>query len=503
MRNSIVNIESVSNNSFGTGFVIDSDEKGVYVLTCQHVLDDVETPVVENVLAKVIAKGTFIDMAVLYVSKLHLKALPLQTQECDHLDVEVIGFSHFNQNLTQKKHINATLYQECIELHSKEDDCYYNVRKIKANDGFNFDRGNSGSPVICKSSGNVIAMISNKEGNDIGYAIDIVNLKEIWKDAPNNLFETYKAAIEQVSGTKTENPKKEKNIAVSTQENGSSKVKYLIALAVILGVGFGAYSSLAPKKPTKQEQLANENRAKQIEFKRQQLLKEERKAKAKREAKLKEVARLQEIKKRNAQAKTIAREKELAKREAAAIAKEKALKHAQEQKEREARNQEAKKQKELEKQKELQQKKEVLTKTLQYEKEGFQSILNKEYNAALRAFKSADSLTPNYHHIRKIGKLLSKYRTSMYKTTTKRKVLLEILNNYTKYAPSGFATSLRKQIKMPNHDLHLPTDYKNPKIIDLTKIKKAPQQLDLTKVKVKEPVKIDFTKINLGTPIKK
>jgi S1-C subfamily serine protease len=81
MRDSIVNIESVSNNSFGTGFVIDSDEKGVYLLTCQHVLDDVETPVVENVLARVIAKGGFIDMAVLYVSKLHLEPLPLQTKE--------------------------------------------------------------------------------------------------------------------------------------------------------------------------------------------------------------------------------------------------------------------------------------------------------------------------------------------------------------------------------------------------------------------------------------
>lgn len=63
MKNSIVNIESVSNNAFGTGFVIDSDEKGIYILTCQHVLDDVVTPVVENVLAKVIAKGEFIDMA--------------------------------------------------------------------------------------------------------------------------------------------------------------------------------------------------------------------------------------------------------------------------------------------------------------------------------------------------------------------------------------------------------------------------------------------------------
>ena len=260
MRNSIVNIESVSNNSFGTGFVIDSDEKGVYILTCQHVLDDVKTPVVENVLAKVIAKGGFIDMAVLYVSKLHLEALPLQTKVCDQLDVEVIGFSNFNQSLTQKKHIQATLYQELIELHSKEEDAYYNVRKIKANDGFNFDRGNSGSPVICKSSGNVIAMISNKEGNDIGYAIDIVNLKEVWSNAPEKLFKKPRAVIEPVSGTKNEattevNTTRKDETLVTTQSGGSSMVKYFIALAIILGIGFGTYTIMVKKEKEKQEKL--------------------------------------------------------------------------------------------------------------------------------------------------------------------------------------------------------------------------------------------------------
>jgi len=59
MNSSVVNIESVSNNAFGTGLLIDA-------LTCQHVLNDVEIPVVKNVLAKVITRGEFIDMAVLY-----------------------------------------------------------------------------------------------------------------------------------------------------------------------------------------------------------------------------------------------------------------------------------------------------------------------------------------------------------------------------------------------------------------------------------------------------
>ena len=250
MKGSIVNIESVSNNSFGTGFVIDSNEKGVYILTCQHVLDDVETPVVENVLAKVIARGEFIDMAVLYVSKLQLKSLPLQTIECDSLDVEVIGFSTFNKTLTQKKHIKATLYEESIELHSKEDDSFYNVRKIKANDGFNFDRGNSGSPVICKHTGNVIAMVSNKEGSDLAYAIDIENLKTVWKDVPNKLFDNI-----TLEPTPTPKPKPHPNPI--PKQKSASLIKYIISLFLIISLGVGVYFMW--RKPPPKPPIPREN----------------------------------------------------------------------------------------------------------------------------------------------------------------------------------------------------------------------------------------------------
>ncbi|HHB94196.1 MAG TPA: serine protease [Campylobacterales bacterium] len=231
MENSIVNIESVVNNSFGTGFVIDSDNKGVYILTCQHVLDDVQKPVVENVLAKVIARGNFIDMAVLYVSKLYLEPIPLQIDICDSLKVDVIGFSHFNKSLNQKKHIKATLYRESIELHATDDDLFYTARKIKADESFNFDRGNSGSPVICKDSGKVIAMISNKEGDSIGYAIDIVNLKDVWQDMPNYLLQKENRIIEQVSGIREDIEPKKKSLFF----------KYFLLSISIVGIFFGIY----------------------------------------------------------------------------------------------------------------------------------------------------------------------------------------------------------------------------------------------------------------------
>lgn len=272
MKSSIVNIESVSNNSFGTGFVIDNNEKGVYVLTCQHVLDDVKIPVVENVLAKVIAKDEFIDMAVLYVSKLQLEALPLQTTPCEQLDVDVIGFSVFNKTLTQKKHINATLYEESIELHSKEDENYYTIRKIKAKDGFTFDRGNSGSPVICKNTGNVIAIISNKEGSDIGYAIDIATLKTVWVDVPEKLFlntvkpitEEVKTqeTIEKVSGLNREVPKIIERV---THKKKSSFLRDLLLSILMIVLGSGSYilyEKNQQEEAAKLEKKENERKAK-------------------------------------------------------------------------------------------------------------------------------------------------------------------------------------------------------------------------------------------------
>ena len=226
MKNSIVKIESISNKSFGTGFVIHRDNNGVYILTCQHIVDDVATPiVVEQVLAEVVAQDSFVDMAILYVSKLQLEPLPLQSENCNKLEVDIIGFSHFNQDMTQKKYISAILYDKAVELHSNDNNKYFNVHKIKTDDGFRLERGNSGSPVICKKSQNVIAMISNKEGSNIGYAIDIEQLKNVWKEIPSDLLEGKKVEKGRL--------KKEIKIVSHTSKFGSN-FKYLLFLGLFL-----------------------------------------------------------------------------------------------------------------------------------------------------------------------------------------------------------------------------------------------------------------------------
>jgi hypothetical protein len=189
MLSSIVHIESAdkNNKSFGTGFVIDNDEHGAYILTCQHVLDEVGKAMIEDQAVEVVAKSDFLDMAVIHIETLNIQALPLQLESCESKEVHAIGFATFSKDLVQKKKIHATLFNERIELHSKVDDSFYVVLRLKANDDYSFERGNSGSPVICQKTGAVIAMISNKEGANIAYAIEIACLKEIWKDLNTSL----------------------------------------------------------------------------------------------------------------------------------------------------------------------------------------------------------------------------------------------------------------------------------------------------------------------------
>ena len=234
MLGSIVHIKSQkeNNQSFGTGFVFYRTKEGSYILTCQHVLDDVEIPVVDNVEATITAPCDFIDMAVIFLPNIQLQPLAMQVDSCESLNVDVIGFSVFSQNLTQKKHIQAQLFKEPIELHANDSNSFYRARKIKADNDFHFSRGNSGSPVICKQSGHVIGMVSNKEGNDIAYAIEIAYIEKVWKEIPMGLLE--KGAIK-------EHHHATPNGSTAPASKSRKKLRYFVAGLVSLMILAGAY----------------------------------------------------------------------------------------------------------------------------------------------------------------------------------------------------------------------------------------------------------------------
>ena len=255
MSRYVVNIESQTNSSTGTGFVIHMDEQGIYILTCKHVVDEIGIPFIEEVEAKVLTHSKFIDLAVLYIEKhylqhLELKTLPLQTKSCDNRDVTIIGFSKFNRGIDQKEFIEATLYLNTIEFQSNKDSSFYTGRKLSVKEGYDFEHGHSGSPVICKETGNVIAVLSNKENDTLGYAINIVYLKEIWKEMPSELIEQKEVKI----------PKQNKTLKpIRTKTSSASFIPYSFALLVVLFIASYFFFPETPINERASKIMTNQN----------------------------------------------------------------------------------------------------------------------------------------------------------------------------------------------------------------------------------------------------
>ena len=277
MSNKIVHIESSNkeNRSFGTGFVIENNQEGTYILTCQHVLDSVVDARIESEPIEVIANNSFLDMAIVFLPNLNYEKMLLQLEACDDLNITTVAFSSFKKDLVQKSTIHATLFKEFIELHSREDDSFYLIKKLKADRDYSFSRGNSGGPIICKKTGNVIAMLSNRDGNGIAYAIGVSCIKKLLEQlhADDELMEKHQNFYFEMSYFKKEvsisvqakkNPKNRAIFHISELNRDNSrfiamfkekllKVKYFLLGVIFIFALYGAYSFFNIEKIGKHE----------------------------------------------------------------------------------------------------------------------------------------------------------------------------------------------------------------------------------------------------------
>ena len=272
MSNKIVHIESTDkeNRSFGTGFVIESNQQGTYILTCQHVLDSVVEASIESKPIEVVVQNSFLDMAILFLPNNHFEKMRLQLKACNDLNITTIAFSSFKEEFVQKSTIHATLFKEFIELHSTEDDTFYLIKKLKADEDYSFSRGNSGAPIICKQTGNAIAMLSNREGSSIAYAIGVSCIKKLLEQLheDSELMKKHKDFYISMSSFKEEvsasvqakkNPKnriihhikeleKEKSSLIPLFKEKLLKVKYFLLGILFIFALYGAYSFFGTKK---------------------------------------------------------------------------------------------------------------------------------------------------------------------------------------------------------------------------------------------------------------
>lgn len=81
------------------------------------------------------------------------------------------------------------------------------------------------------------------------------------------------------------------------------------------------------------------------------------------------------------------------------------------------------------------------------EREGFISLRDKRYDAALSSFKKAYEAFPTYHNVDEITQLLMKEQYNFKDPVAQRRILTEILEKYSWGIPSDLVESLQHALK--------------------------------------------------------
>ncbi|NMG19658.1 GUN4 domain-containing protein [Brasilonema bromeliae] len=189
---------------FGTGFVIHHTDEASYLLTCAHVVRDVggeALVLADSIPATVVANGESkgFDLAVLRVQRLWCPALRLSVSSAAK-HFAIAGFYAFDQKETRLlREIQGYLGKQSFipstdgrDTHKLKPEAY----RIKAWDlhieGEDIlQPGYSGSPVVDRTSGEVLAMVSHQVGKgEKGLAIAIEAIQNIWHSMPYDLLKT-------------------------------------------------------------------------------------------------------------------------------------------------------------------------------------------------------------------------------------------------------------------------------------------------------------------------
>jgi hypothetical protein len=178
MDNSILAIYNKENSVLGTGFVIDSDDDGVFMATCGHVVNDCgDNILVEGVTPKIIKNeyGEGIDLAILYVRGVHLPPLSIQVNEMTSM-AKVIGYSKMLGDPI-KEPIHGISVKTKVEI-KKSDALIISTLGLDTPEPISY--GYSGSPVICADSKNVVGVVCIQKNQSKNYAICCKHLLELY-----------------------------------------------------------------------------------------------------------------------------------------------------------------------------------------------------------------------------------------------------------------------------------------------------------------------------------
>ena len=180
---------------FGTGFVIHADATRSYLVTCAHVVRDIQRSsaepgdlLVDQAIATIEAIGTpeTIDLAVLSVPRLaNLPPLPLSSQATEGAAVEVYGqYTIEKKSAKLAERLRGVLYKETVFSSAA-----FKVRsfRLKLQEDDRIQPGYSGGAVIWDGRAIAVAAVQRGQGSE-AIAIAIEAVAEIWPELPPNLL---------------------------------------------------------------------------------------------------------------------------------------------------------------------------------------------------------------------------------------------------------------------------------------------------------------------------
>jgi len=195
LQASVVLIASSDPNisRFGTGFVIHQEGQATYLLTCAHVVEDVggaETIDIGGLKGTVVALGNAdaLDLAVLRIEgQLDKSPLGLRVSGAKDSAFSTAGFQLFGKHYLIRP-LQGRL-GEPVGLAIRGQAGYIKAWDLKIEDDYQLQPGYSGSPVVDEISGEVLGIVSHRQGQgERGLAISIEALPNIWPDMPVHLL---------------------------------------------------------------------------------------------------------------------------------------------------------------------------------------------------------------------------------------------------------------------------------------------------------------------------
>ncbi|GAC20967.1 S1 family peptidase [Paraglaciecola arctica] len=184
MDNSILAIYNKDRSVLGTGFVIDSDNDGIFIATCGHVVTNCGDNILVEGTTPTIIQNKYkegIDLAILYVEGIQLPPLAIQASKITK-EAKVIGYTRLLGDPI-KESIQGILVKTKIEIKKSD---FLTIDTLALSTPEPISNGYSGSPVICNHSNKVVGIVCIQKDKTKNYAICSKHLLDIYS-IPNEV----------------------------------------------------------------------------------------------------------------------------------------------------------------------------------------------------------------------------------------------------------------------------------------------------------------------------